>query len=410
MTHKFRKISVVGLGYIGLPTATMFASKGVEVVGVDVNKTVIETVNRGDIHIVEPNLRDLVKTVVRKGYLKAVKVPEPSEVFIIAVPTPFKDKSHTPDLSYVKSAIKAIAPVLQPKNLIILESTSPVGTTEKLACWLAKERPDLTFPHQVGEISDISIAYCPERVLPGDILNELISNDRVIGGMTMNCSRRACDLYSIFVTGRCHVASNTRVAELAKISENSFRDVNIAFANELAQISNKFEIDPWELITLANRHPRVNILQPGPGVGGHCIAVDPWFIISSAPEDCDVIYAARMKNLQKPNIIVASVSKLASKFLEKKIICLGLSYKPNIDDMRESPSYQIFDQLCEKYGNRVEALEPNMEKNELKRINISSIDEVMSSENIIVLLVGHKEFADLRPKSKFVIEAIGIWR
>ena len=279
----FKRISIIGLGYIGLPTAAMFASRKIEVVGVDVNQHAVDTINRGDIHIVEPDLDMVVHAAVSEGYLRATTIPEPAEAFLVAVPTPFKGNNHEPDLSYIESAAQAIAPVLQAGNLVILESTSPVGATEAMAGWLAEARPDLSFPQTHDEESDIRIAHCPERVLPGKVMQELITNDRVIGGMTTRCSELSASLYKSFVSGECVIASSPRVAEMAKLTENSFRDVNIAFANELSFICDKLDMDVWELIALANRHPRVNVLQPGPGVGGHCIAVDPWFIVSSAP-------------------------------------------------------------------------------------------------------------------------------
>src|SRR5690606_30253527 len=267
-------VSIIGLGYIGLPTAAMFASRKVRVIGVDINAEAVATINRGEIHIVEPDLDIAVRAAVTEGYLRATTEPEPADAFLIAVPTPFKGDNHEPDLSYIESAARAVAPVLRPGNLVVLESTSPVGATEQMAEWLAGARPDLSFPQTAGEDSDIRIAHCPERVLPGKVMQELIHNDRVIGGMTPRCSDAAVALYKRFVEGEC-VVTNARTAEMAKLTENSFRDVNIAFANELSIICDKLGIDVWELIALANRHPRVNILQPGPGVGGHCIAVDP---------------------------------------------------------------------------------------------------------------------------------------
>ncbi len=266
----FDTISVIGLGYIGLPTAAVFASRRKQVIGVDVNSKAVETINQGKIHIVEPDLDMLVHAAVTNGYLRAVSVPEPADAFLIAVPTPFKEQNE-PDLRYIESACKAIAPVLKVGNLVILESTSPVGATEQMSAWLSAERPDLTFPQSHGDASDIRIAHCPERVLPGHVLRELVQNDRVIGGMTATCSAAAASLYKIFVEGEC-VITNARTAEMCKLTENSFRDTNIAFANELSIICDKLDINVWELIRLANRHPRVNILQPGPGVGGalHC--------------------------------------------------------------------------------------------------------------------------------------------
>jgi UDP-N-acetyl-D-mannosaminuronic acid dehydrogenase len=274
---EFETISVIGLGYIGLPTAAAFAARRKTVIGVDVNSHAVDTINRGEIHIVEPELDMLVHAAVTQGHLRATTQPEPADAFLIAVPTPFSE-GHKPDLSYVEAASRAIAPVLKKGDLVVLESTSPVGATGKVSEWMAQMRPDLTFPHQVGELSDIRVAHCPERVLPGHVIRELVENDRVIGGMTRRCSESARALYKVFVQGEC-ILTDARTAEMCKLTENSFRDVNIAFANELSVICDPLEINVWELIRLANRHPRVNILQPGPGVGGHCIAVDPWFIV-----------------------------------------------------------------------------------------------------------------------------------
>lgn len=286
-----RTVSVIGLGYIGLPTSAISAKQGMNVIGVDVNPKAVETINQGNIHIVEPGLRNVVASAVKNGLLRATLSPEPADVFIMAVPTPFREDK-TGDLSYIESAAKALAPVLCEGNLIILESTSPVGTTEQLEAWLQEARPDLTFPATHGNDASIQLAYCPERVLPGKVMEELIYNDRVIGGLSPRASEMAAELYRTFLKGDC-LLTNARTAEMAKLTENSFRDVNIAFANELSLICDKLDINVWELIRLANHHPRVNILQPGPGVGGHCIAVDPWFIVSSAPEQARLIRTAR---------------------------------------------------------------------------------------------------------------------
>lgn len=408
--HSFKRISIFGLGYIGLPTAAMFASQKIEVVGVDVNQTTVDTINRGEIHIFEPDLDLIVREAVTEGYLRATLKPEPAEAFIVAVPTPFKGENHEPDLGYIEVAAQAIAPLLKRGNLVVLESTSPVGTTEKLAAWLAEARPDLSFPQTVGEEADINVAHCPERVLPGKIMLELVSNHRVIGGISHRCTQRAVALYKTFVTGDCIEASGPRVAEMAKITENSFRDVNIAFANELSQICHKLQIDVWELIPLANKHPRVNILQPGPGVGGHCIAVDPWFIISSAPDKSALIHTARTTNLEKTDTVISWVSEMAEANPDRAVICMGLAYKPDIDDLRESPSKQIFETLRVKYGPRIKAIEPKIGLDEQAGINSLSIDSAMAGSDIIVLLVGHSEFHDIRPKSDLVIDTIGLWR
>lgn len=311
----FDTISVIGLGYIGLPTAAVFASRRKQVIGVDVNSKAVETINQGKIHIVEPDLDMLVHAAVTNGYLRAVSVPEPADAFLIAVPTPFKEQ-HEPDLRYIESACKAIAPVLKAGDLVILESTSPVGATEQMSAWLSAERPDLTFPQSHGDASDIRIAHCPERVLPGHVLRELVQNDRVIGGMTATCSAAAASLYKIFVEGEC-VITNARTAEMCKLTENSFRDTNIAFANELSIICDKLDINVWELIRLANRHPRVNILQPGPGVGGHCIAVDPWFIVSKTPGEARLIRTAREVNDGKPLWVLNKIKMAVAEFRKR---------------------------------------------------------------------------------------------
>jgi len=393
---QFNTISVIGLGYIGLPTAAVFASRQKKVIGVDVNQSAVDTINRGEIHIVEPDLDAVVHTAVSQGYLHATLSPQPADAFLIAVPTPFKGDNHEPDLAYIEAASRAIAPVLQPGNLVILESTSPVGATEQMAAWLAASRPDLAFPQTHGEASDIRIAYCPERVLPGQVLRELVQNDRVIGGMTPKCSQAAASLYQIFVEGEC-VITNARTAEMCKLTENSFRDVNIAFANELSIICDKQGINVWELIRLANRHPRVNILQPGPGVGGHCIAVDPWFIVSQNPDVSKVIRSARIVNDEKPLYVVSKI-KSAVKELEpkpnKKVLCLGATFKPNIDDVRESPSLSIIRSLGDELDIDLGVFEPNVSID--SHVNVAttftSLDEALAWADIIVALVKHSTF------------------
>ena len=362
----FETISVIGLGYIGLPTAAAFASRKKSVIGVDVNQHAVDTINKGQIHIVEPDLDKVVKQAVEEGHLKAYTTPQPADAYLIAVPTPFKGE-HEPDLAYVEAAARSIAPVLKKGDLIILESTSPVGTTEQMSQWLAQAREDLTFPHQQGENADIDIAYCPERVLPGQVMVELIRNDRVVGGMNRKSSERASELYKIFLEGEC-VITNARTAEMCKLTENSFRDVNIAFANELSLICADQDINVWELISLANRHPRVNILQPGPGVGGHCIAVDPWFIVSQNPKQSRLIHTARLVNDGKPVWVIDQVKAAVADCLtetgkranEIKIACFGLAFKPNIDDLRESPAMNITQQVANWHSGKTFAVEPNI--------------------------------------------------
>jgi len=416
----FEKISVIGLGYIGLPTAAVFASRKKNVIGVDVNKKAVDTINRGEIHIVEPDLDMIVHAAVTEGYLKAVTVPEPADAFLIAVPTPFKG-DHEPDLGYIESASKAIAPVLKKGDLVILESTSPVGATEQMAAWMAEARPDLTFPQTHGEGSDIRVAHCPERVLPGHVLRELVQNDRVIGGMTTKCSDKAAALYKTFVEGEC-VVTNARTAEMCKLTENSFRDVNIAFANELSIICDKLDINVWELIRLANRHPRVNILQPGPGVGGHCIAVDPWFIVSKTPEQARLIRTAREVNDSKPEWVLDKVKLAVADFLqanpektarEVTIACFGLAFKPDIDDLRESPSLKIAENIINMHAGDVLLVEPNIHAlPEGRRGILVGLDSALEMADIVVLLVDHNEFNGIHKKGRPTVKVIdtrGIW-
>lgn len=415
-------ISVIGLGYIGLPTAALFASRKRHVIGVDINSNTVDTINRGQVHFIEPELDMVVHAVVSEGYLRATCHAEPADAFLIAVPTPFKD-NHEPDLSYIQAAALSIAPVLKSGDLVILESTSPVGSTEQLADWLAAARPDLTFPQSHGEHSDIRIAYCPERVLPGHVLRELVQNDRIIGGMTPRCSEKAIVLYRLFVEGECVVAS-ARTAEMCKLTENSFRDVNIAFANELSMICDKLDINVWELIRLANRHPRVNILQPGPGVGGHCIAVDPWFIVSKTPEDAKLIAMARHVNDSKPQWVLDKVQHSVALFLQQNptktvrdvtIACFGLTFKPDIDDLRESPALLILRQLATAHKGILLAVEPHINKlpNDLfETVMLTDETSALAEADIILLLVDHKMFRFL-PQSfdrqYQVIDTRGIW-
>ena len=415
----FNCISVIGLGYIGLPTAAMFASRKVKVVGVDVNQHAVDKINRGEVHIVEPDLDMVVRAVVREGYLRATTVPEPAEAFLIAVPTPFKGDNHAPDLSFIKAAVLAIAPVLEAGNLVILESTSPVGATEAMAGWLAETRPDLSFPQTAGEASDIRVAHCPERVLPGKVMQELITNDRVIGGMTPACSTRAVALYKTFVTGDYVIASSPRVAEMAKLTENSFRDVNIAFANELSLICDKLDMDVWELISLANRHPRVNILQPGPGVGGHCIAVDPWFIVSSDRENSKLIRKAREVNDFKPQWVLQKIAETIQAFLEdhpgKKVeditlACYGLAFKPDIDDLRESPALAILKSLQESFPGIILAIEPNIDElpQGFNKVSLVSMTQAVHQANVHVILVPHRLFRETALPTDYVFKAAAV--
>ena len=414
MSNVFNTVSMIGLGYIGLPTASVLAGRGVSVIGVDINQHAVDTINQGRIHIIEPDLDVLVQEVVRSGNLRATTKPEPADAFLIAVPTPFKG-DHEPDLIYVEVASRSIAPVLKKGNLVILESTSPVGSTEKMSEWLAESRPDLTFPHQVGEKSDISIAYCPERVLPGRVIQELVENDRVVGGMTPRCAKRASALYKIFVEGEC-IVTNARTAEMCKLTENSFRDVNIAFANELSLICDELHINVWELIRLANHHPRVNVLQPGPGVGGHCIAVDPWFIVDKSPRTARLIRTAREVNDHKPHYILEKVEAAAAMYKKPKIACLGLAFKADIDDLRESPSMEIVQRLKEMNLGDLYVVEPHiLELPQNLRgggVHFTNAMEAVEKADIVLLLVKHQIFKEIGVHSlveKVVIDTSGLW-
>jgi UDP-N-acetyl-D-mannosaminuronic acid dehydrogenase len=423
--RKFETVSVVGLGYIGLPTAAAFASREINVIGVDVNQQTVDTINRGEIHIVEPELDMIVHAAVTEGYLKATLTAEPADAFLIAVPTPFypnenADEIPQPNLSYIESAAKSIAPVLKKGDLVILESTSPVGATEQMASWLAEARSDLTFPQTHNEESDIRIAHCPERVLPGHVMRELVENDRVIGGMSAKCSEQAIALYKTFVAGEC-VVTNARTAEMAKLTENSCRDVQIAFANELSMICDELDIDVWELISLANRHPRINILQPGPGVGGHCIAVDPWFIVSKTPELARIIKMAREVNDSKPNWVIDKVKIAVSDFLQENsnktakditIACYGLAFKPDIDDLRESPSLNIANEIVDFHQGTVIAVEPNVDAlpESYNGKELSALCKALDFADIHVLLVDHKEFKSSKPIKGSIIDTKGIWK
>ncbi len=413
----FARIAVVGLGYIGLPTAAVFAENGLEVLGVDVNPAVIASINAGRPHFGEPNLDALVRRVVEGGKLRAGLDVAPADAFIIAVPTPLRGHgaSATPDVSYVENAARAVAPVLTAGNLVILESTSPVGTTERMATILAELRPDLTFPQQKGEMAEIQVAHCPERVLPGRILEEVVNNPRVIGGMTRRCAQRALALYRMVVRGECRVTT-ARTAELAKLTENAYRDVNIAFANELSFICDKLKVNVWDLIAMANLHPRVNILSPGPGVGGHCIAVDPWFIVATNPDEAKLIRAAREINDAKPDYVVAKVRERAAALKRPVIACLGLAYKKDVDDLRESPAVEIVRKLAEAKLGELLVVEPHIGRlpAELSGLGLElhDFDAAVERANLVLLLVDHQGFLQVDRdvlKDKFVIDTRGVW-
>lgn len=422
----FKTISVIGLGYIGLPTAAMFASRNKEVIGVDVSEHAVNTINQGNLHIVEPELDVIVKDAVRKGFLRATTSPQPADAFLISVPTPLlplgpNSSTPQPDLSHIKSASKAIAKVLKKGNLIILESTSPVGTTEQMAAWLAEERKDLTFPQTHGDSSDIRIVYCPERVLTGNAVSELVENDRVIGGMTKNCSKAAIEVYKIFLEGECLV-TDARTAEMAKLTENASRDVSIAFANELSIICDKLDIDVWELIRLANHHPRVDILQPGPGVGGHCIAVDPWFIVANS-NVARLIQQSREVNLYKTEYVFKKLEKEIKNILSKKevnekeitVAFFGIAFKANIDDLRGSPALEIVKKTIEFFDCSILIVEPNIQElpNDIKNnSNLVSLSDGIKNCDIAISLVDHKEFTEIKKldfNGKILIDSKGIW-
>jgi len=400
------EICVVGLGYIGLPTASLLATRGHQVLGIDVSKAVVDTINHGDIHIVEPELDVLVRSAVHSGNLRASLEPQAAEVFIIAVPTPFEE-GHQPDLSYVRSATRALSGALKAGDLVILESTSPVGTTEEVARIVADERPDLV---NEGGLA-VHVAHCPERVLPGRILLELVENDRIVGGIDAASTERAAAFYETFVRGEV-IRTDSRTAELAKLSENSFRDVNIAFANELSTICSELGINVWELIRLANRHPRVQILTPGPGVGGHCLAVDPWFIVSSAPEQARLIRTAREVNDSKTGWVVRRVLDKADRFKRPVVACLGLAYKPDIDDLRESPALEVTRALAETLGaEQVLAVEPNCHS--VEGLTLHRLEDALEAADIVVVLVSHRPFKGIDPerlKEKVIIDTVGVFR
>lgn len=396
------RVCVMGLGYIGLPTASLLGTRGYIVRGVDISSRVVETINQGKIHIVEPELDILVKSAVQSGNLVAALEPAEADVFIIAVPTPFRD-GRQPDLSYVEQATRAIAPYLRPGNLVILESTSPVGTTDEIVATLLAE-----YGHAVG--TEVFVAHCPERVLPGRILVELVENDRVVGGINEASTQRAVEFYEGFVRGEV-LATTAKTAELVKLTENSFRDVNIAFANEISMIAESEGINTWEVIELANRHPRVNILQPGPGVGGHCIAVDPWFLVHRSPQQARLIRVAREVNDYKPLWVLERVRTKAAKFRSPVIGCLGLAFKADVDDLRESPAMDIVRQLQREQVGQLLICEPNLKSH--PEFELIGMTEVLREADIILLLVDHKPFRKIRAadlKEKVVIDTRGIIR
>lgn len=399
-----RSVCVLGMGYIGLPTASVLARRGHHVLGVDVRQDVVETINRGEIHIHEPLLDDLVRAVVAQGKLRAALAPQSADVFFICVPTPITP-DHEPDLSYVEAAARSIRQVVGRGSLIILESTSPPGTTEDVV--VREAIPDNL---QVGR--DVFVAHCPERVLPGHILREVIENDRVVGGVTPACTRRAVEFFEDFVTGDV-VGTTAITAEMTKLIENSYRDVNIAFANELSMLAEQFDADPFEIISLANRHPRVQILTPGPGVGGHCISVDPWFVVHAAPERTPLLRAARNVNDAKPSFVAEQVIAEARGLDAPVIGCLGLTYKAEVDDLRESPSLEIVQELIRREAGQVIACDPYVRQADCPDIPLTSIEDLLRRSDILVLLTDHELFRNLPAtelEGRRIVDTRGVWR
>lgn len=416
MNKAIESVCVLGLGYVGLSTAAVLAEHGVQVIGVDLDPKRVATVNAGTCPIDEPGLDLAVARAVKSGMLTAKDYPVAADAFIVAVPTPL-GKEHAPDLSHVHAAVRSLAPVLQPGNLVLLESTCPVGTTEAVCRWMAQERPEISFPHAAGEGSDIRVAYCPERVLPGRILEELATNHRVIGGVTPACASAAEELYRIFFQGSCSLTS-AATAELVKLAENAYRDLNIAFANEISLVCDALEIDPWQVIDLANRHPRVDILQPGPGVGGHCIPIDPWFIVHSAPEVTPLIRAARRVNDGRPGWVTDQALEACTGLEDPIIACLGLAYKADSNDLRESPSIAVIQQLQAFFDGTLLVVEPHVEGlpsgvSGQEGAELVDLETALGRAQVIVLLTDHQEFRRIPPEAlagKRVIDTRGIWR
>ena len=395
-------VCVMGLGYVGLPTAAVLATRGHKVAGVDLRSDVIETINAGQVHIVEPELDALVRAAVAAGSLRALPTPEPAATHLICVPTPFKD-GHQPDLQYVEAATRALVPALRPGNLVVLESTVPPTTTRELVASVLAE---------AGLVAgrDVFVAHAPERVLPGAVIREVVENARVVGGVTEACTEAAARFYESFVRGEVH-RTRAETAELTKLAENAYRDVNIAYANELANVCDTLSLNVWDVVRLANEHPRVNILRPGPGVGGHCIAVDPWFIVATAPECTPVIQAARAVNDGRPGRVVEHVRQLAERFKRPRIACFGLTYKPNIDDMRESPSLQIAKQLHESIEAELMLVEPHLSECPIEGLELHDAEAALREADVVVILVAHRQFRRLsrelftRPS---VIDTVGL--
>jgi UDP-N-acetyl-D-mannosaminuronic acid dehydrogenase len=414
MQSGIQTVSVVGLGYVGLPTAATFAARGLDVIGVDLNQDAVNRINSGRAHIVEPDLDMVLSAAVKSGKLRAVTSPEPADAFIIAVPTPIKD-DRSADVSAIEAALRSIAPLVKRGDLIVIESTSPVGTTERAADLLRGLRPELTLPDHNPEQSDVLLAYCPERILPGQTLRELIDNARIIGGLDRRSAARARELYSSFAMGPMKTTT-ARVAELSKLVENAYRDVNIAFANELSLVCDALGIDVWSVIRMANLHPRVNILAPGPGVGGHCIPVDPWFIHQALPERTPLIKAAREVNDGKPHFVADRIVKLAKRFRQPVIGLLGLSYKPNVDDLRESPALEIACKVAARRVGTVLAVEPHLRElppplANFPGVQLTDLATAVRRADVIGILVAHNKFRSLdrgAVASKVVVDTVGL--
>lgn len=418
MAAEFQHVCVVGLGYVGLPTAAVLASRGLKVTGVDVNPDTVASINAGRPHIVEPDLDMVVMGAVASGHLSAMTEPVEADAFILAVPTPFT-QDRQPDLSYLEAAAKSVAPVLKTGDLVVVESTVPVGATASVAAWLGDARPDLKMPslESPDAAHDICVAHSPERVLPGRVLLELVRNDRVIGGIGTDCAQRTASLYRTVVEGEMHLTT-APTAELVKLSENAFRDVNIAFANELANVAEPLGIDVRDVVRLANHHPRVNILSPGPGVGGHCIAVDPWFIVASAPERTPLIRAARTVNDSRPDTIAEAVANLPQVVSGKPVACLGLSYKADIDDLRESPSVEVVKRLRTLIPNTLLIVEPHTKSlpaslRDLAGVQLVDLSSALADAGSAVLLTDHRVFKDV-DRNKLagldIVDTRGAWR
>jgi UDP-N-acetyl-D-mannosaminuronic acid dehydrogenase len=410
-------VAVLGLGYIGLPTAAALATRGVQVTGVDVNEDTVKAVANGEVPFVEPDLSAAVSGAVAMGTLTATTETPEADAFIIAVPTPFAE-DHQADLSYVRSAVAQIAPRLRGGEVVILESTSPPGTSEEVSRWLAELRPDLTLPHEPEGVPDVHVAHCPERVLPGRVMIEMVLNDRVIGGVSPKCAERAAAVYRVFTQGQILISSASN-AEMSKLVENAYRDVNIAFANELSLICERLRLDVWEVLRLANHHPRVNVLTPGPGVGGHCIAVDPWFIVGAAPEEARLLRTAREVNDSKPPHVAEQVLSRTSRFVEPTVACLGLAYKANVDDFRESPAVDVVEAIAAAApGLDIRVAEP-LAKVLPERlaahphVRLQPTPDAIEDADIVVLLVDHDQFRALsrsRLEGKIVYDTRGLWR